>query len=71
MEKETVTIKRYQNGKFYNNTISQYVQLNDILNLSKSGNNVTVIDNKSKKDITNPVLALAQFKAEFPGFLIK
>lgn len=51
-----IEFKRYQNGKLFNTTSSCYATLNDVYQAVKEGNKVTVIDNKSKTDITSETL---------------
>ena len=45
-------IKRYANRKLYDTKQSCYVTLEEIASVIREGNDVTVIDNKSKEDIT-------------------
>ena len=45
-------IKRYQNRKHYDTFQSTYVTLPEIAQLIRQGNDVRVIDNKTKNDIT-------------------
>jgi polyhydroxyalkanoate synthesis repressor PhaR len=45
-------IKRYANRKLYDTTQSCYVTLEEIASVIREGNDVTVIDNKTKEDIT-------------------
>jgi polyhydroxyalkanoate synthesis repressor PhaR len=49
-------IKRYANRKLYDTKQSCYVTLEEISAVIRDGNDVTVIDNKSKEDITNRTL---------------
>lgn len=49
---ETTVIKRYPNRKLYDTNQSCYVTLEEIGELIKAGQNIQVIDNKSKTDIT-------------------
>jgi polyhydroxyalkanoate synthesis repressor PhaR len=53
------TIKRYANRKLYDTTDSKYVTLADIGALAQAGELLSVVDNKSKSDITLQTLALA------------
>lgn len=46
------TIKRYQNRKLYDTHQSCYVTLEEIAQTIREGNEIKVIDNKSKNDIT-------------------
>ncbi len=51
-------IKRYSNRKLYDTWDSRYVTLNQIGEMVRRGEDVQVIDNKSKEDKTEPTLAL-------------
>ena len=46
------TIKRYQNRKLYDTHQSCYVTLEEISQTIREGNEIQVIDNKTKNDIT-------------------
>ncbi|MCB9061953.1 MAG: polyhydroxyalkanoate synthesis regulator DNA-binding domain-containing protein [Halobacteriovoraceae bacterium] len=50
--KEVRTIKRYQNRKLYDTHQSCYVTLEEIAQIIREGNEIQVIDNKTKNDIT-------------------
>lgn len=50
--KEVRIIKRYQNRKLYDTFQSCYVTLEEISQIIREGNEIQVIDNKSKNDIT-------------------
>ncbi|MBF0314949.1 MAG: polyhydroxyalkanoate synthesis regulator DNA-binding domain-containing protein [Oligoflexia bacterium] len=52
MSKEVRIIKRYQNRKLYDTFQSCYVTLEEISQIIREGNEIQVIDNKSKNDIT-------------------
>ncbi len=45
-------IKRYQNRKLYDTCQSCYVTLEEIAQIVRDGNEIKVIDNKTKNDIT-------------------
>lgn len=45
-------IKRYQNRKLYDTHQSCYVTLEEIAQIIRNGNEIQVLDNKSKRDIT-------------------
>ena len=49
-------IKKYQNRKLYDTKESCYITLDEIAKLIKKGEDVTVIDNKSKNDVTSIIL---------------
>ena len=46
------TIKKYANRKLYDTQQSCYITLDEISELIRSGQDILVIDNKSKEDIT-------------------
>src|SRR5210317_1734916 len=50
--KEVRIIKRYQNRKLYDTHQSCYVTLEEIAQIIREGNEIQVIDNKTKNDIT-------------------
>lgn len=62
--KTTRTIKRYHNRKLYDTASSTYVTLEDIAELIKRGDEVQIIDNRSKADITGQTLAQIIFEEE-------
>ncbi len=63
MSKQRV-IKRYQNRKLYDTVASTYVTLDDIAQMIKDGEDVRVIDNKTKKDLTGLTLTQIIFEEE-------
>ena len=50
--KDVRIIKRYQNRKLYDTFQSCYVTLEEIAQIIREGNEIKVIDNKTKGDIT-------------------
>lgn len=50
--KDIRIIKRYQNRKLYDTFQSCYVTLEEIAQIIREGNEIQVIDNKTKNDIT-------------------
>ena len=50
-------IKRYQNRKLYDTQDSCYVTLEDICDMIKQGDDVQIIDNSTKEDLTSVTLA--------------
>ena len=72
MNQETITkqsvrtkiIKRYQNRKLYDTQQSCYVTLDDIAKMIRAAEEVMVIDNKTKSDITAATLTQIIFEAE-------
>lgn len=60
----TKIIKRYQNRKLYDTQQSCYVTLDDIAKMIRNSEEVMVIDNKSKNDITAATLTQIIFEAE-------
>ncbi len=61
---KTKIIKRYQNRKLYDTQQSCYVTLDDIAKMIRSNEEVMVIDNKTKNDITAATLTQIIFEAE-------
>jgi polyhydroxyalkanoate synthesis repressor PhaR len=57
-------IKRYQNRKLYDTQQSCYVTLDDIAKMIRATEEVMVIDNKTKRDITAATLTQIIFEAE-------
>ncbi|MBI1948012.1 MAG: transcriptional regulator [Deltaproteobacteria bacterium] len=55
--KATKVIKRYANRKLYDTERSCYVTLDEISQMIKDGDDVKVVDNKSKDDLTAVTLA--------------
>ena len=63
-EKQPKIIKRYGNRKLYDTEQSAYVVLNDIAAMIRNKEEVRVIDNETKDDITNSTLTQIIFGAE-------
>jgi polyhydroxyalkanoate synthesis repressor PhaR len=68
-EKTTATeeirlIKRYSNRKLYDTKDSRYVTLEDIGQMIKAGEELKIIDNKSKDDLTTVTLTQIIFEEE-------
>lgn len=57
-------IKRYVNRKFYDTKVSKYVTLDDIAAMIRAGDEVRVVDNDSKLDLTGPTMAHILFAEE-------
>lgn len=60
-------IKRYANRKLYDTRDSRYVTLQQIAELVRDGEDVKIIDNKSKEDLTNVTLAQIIYEEEKKG----
>src|ERR1700722_113568 len=60
----TKIIKRNQNRKLYDTQQSCYVTLDDIAKMIRSSEDVMVIDNKTKNDITAATLTQIIFESE-------
>ena len=58
------TIKRYSNRKLYDTSKSCYVTLDEVADLVKEGEEVRIIDNNSKEDLTAVTLAQIVFDSE-------
>ena len=57
-------IKRYQNRKLYDTHQSCYVTLDEIADMIMKGEDVTVVDNRTKKDITSSTLTQIIFEKQ-------
>lgn len=57
-------IKRYQNRKLYDTESSRYVTLDDIAIMIKNGEDVKVVDNRSKEDLTGITLTQIIYEEE-------
>jgi polyhydroxyalkanoate synthesis repressor PhaR len=57
-------IKRYQNRKLYDTSDSCYVTLEDIGDMIRQGEEVQIIDNNTKEDMTSMTLAQIIFEEE-------
>lgn len=62
--KRTVIVKRYQNRKLYDTLNSTYVTLQDIGCIIRRGDDVKIVDNKSKEDLTTITLTQIIFEEE-------
>lgn len=62
--KELKIIKRYQNRKLYDTHESSYVTLDEIAKMIKAGEDLRVIDNKTKNDITSSTLTQLLYESE-------
>lgn len=65
--KEPRLIKRYANRKLYDTQDSRYVTLQQIAEMVRRGEDVKIIDNKSKEDLTNVTLAQIIYEEEKKG----
>jgi polyhydroxyalkanoate synthesis repressor PhaR len=61
---ETRVIKRYANRKLYDTQHSRYVTLDQIADMIRGGDDVKIVDNKSKEDLTSVTLAQIIFEEE-------
>lgn len=65
VETETVTVvKRYANRKLYDTNASKYITLTELQAIVKAGQNVRVIENISKQDITKKTLLASLIETE-------
>ena len=64
---DTRIIKRYANRKLYDTRDSRYVTLNQIAEFVKIGEDVKIIDNNSKDDLTTITLAQIIYEQEKNG----
>lgn len=63
-EKNPKIIKRYQNRKLYDTSDSCYVTLEDISEMIKQGEEIEVVDNETKEDLTAVTLAQIIFEEQ-------
>src|SRR3954470_21813433 len=61
---DTRIIKRYANRKLYDTEHSRYVTLDQISEMIRNGDDVKIVDNKTKKDLTTVTLAQIIFEEE-------
>src|SRR5262245_12617299 len=61
---ETRVIKRYANRKLYDTQRSRYVTLDQIADMIRGGDDVKIVDNNSKEDLTTVTLAQIIFEEE-------
>src|SRR5512145_1243452 len=57
-------IKRYANRKLYDTQRSRYVTLDQISEMIREGEDVRIVDNNSKEDLTSVTLAQIIFEGE-------
>src|SRR5471030_2480326 len=57
-------IKRYANRKLYDTEHSRYVTLDQISEMIRQGDDVKIVDNKTKEDLTTVTLAQIIFEEE-------
>lgn len=62
--KSVKVIKRYQNRKLYDTHQSCYVTLDEIAEMIMRGEDVAVVDNRTKKDITSSTLTQIIFEKQ-------
>src|SRR6185295_18829168 len=61
---EARIIKRYANRKLYDTQHSRYVTLEQISEMIRNGDDVKIVDNKTKEDLTSVTLAQIIFEEE-------
>src|SRR5215510_5487551 len=61
---EARIIKRYANRKLYDTQHSRYVTLEQISEMIRNGDEVKIVDNKTKEDLTSVTLAQIIFEEE-------
>jgi polyhydroxyalkanoate synthesis repressor PhaR len=61
---ESRVIKRYANRKLYDTQRSRYVTLDQIADMIRGGDDVKIVDNNSKEDLTTVTLAQIIFEEE-------
>jgi polyhydroxyalkanoate synthesis repressor PhaR len=67
--KEIFVIKRYANRKLYDTVAARYVTLEEIGDMLRCGEDVTIIDHRTNLDITNQMLlqVLVESEKRVPG----
>ena len=65
--REPRIIKRYANRKLYDTRDSRYVTLQQIAEYVRDGEDVRIVDNKTKEDLTNVTLAQIIYEEEKKG----
>ena len=53
---EPILIKRYGNRRLYNTETSGYVNYQELIKLIREGNDIKVVDSRTKADVTKAVL---------------
>src|SRR6185295_16604112 len=61
---DTRVVKRYANRKLYDTQRSRYVTLDQIAEMIRGGEDVKIVDNNSKEDLTTITLAQIIFEEE-------
>src|SRR5438876_846807 len=61
---DTRVVKRYANRKLYDTQRSRYVTLEQIADMIRAGEDVKIVDNTSKEDLTSVTLAQIIFEEE-------
>src|SRR2546430_7280221 len=61
---EPRVVKRYGNRKLYDPQRSRYVTLDQIAEMIRSGEDIKIVDNNSKEDLTSVTLAQIIFEEE-------
>ena len=64
---ETRVVKRYANRKLYDTQRSRYVTLEQIAEMIRSGEDVKIVDNNTKEDLTALTLTQIIFEQEKKG----
>ncbi len=67
MEKASITVKKYPNRRLYRTDKSKYITLEDLATMVKNGEEFTVVDAKTKEDITRSILVQIIFEQESKG----
>jgi len=53
---ERVVVRKYGNRRLYNTTTSRYINLEELADLVRNGNDVQVVDAKTREDLTRVTL---------------
>jgi len=66
-KKMRLRIKRYLNRKLYNTHAKKYITLDEIVELIRDGDDITVVDASSGEDITTVILTQVIIRQEKKG----
>ncbi len=67
VDDDVVIIKKYANRRLYDTRKSSYITLEDLLNMTRSGEEFRVIDAKTEEDLTHNVLTQIIMEEEQRG----
>lgn len=68
MAQEILVIKKYSNRRLYNVSASNYITLEDLFQIIKSGQDFIVTDAKTQEDLTHPTMIQLILEQEMKGY---